>query len=164
MESFLQTYDKQKIGEQLVFVPSIINMILLLVAYLIKGVMKHEAVGCTLLDLAMLLKRTDGRQTRELIAEAKARKLSRSLCFALRAVRLISPLSDVLEREIDKRAVSVMSDAELFRQLLLPGRARTWPRIKALVTTSDSAGDLAKAVAWEAGRKLAQKASDAGLF
>jgi len=164
MERFLDPVLRHKIGGRSVAVPTPVNLALLLVVYLLKGIMTYEAVGYFLLDLAMLLARMDERAVHQLIAEARERKLTLALCLALRAVRMIAPLSPLLEKEINGQKLSLMSDAELFRQLLVPGIARTWPRIRALIKTCDHVNDLAQAVAWEVGRKIAQRACGAHLF
>jgi hypothetical protein len=128
MQKFLGPVLHQKIGARSVAAPTPINLALLLVVYLLKGIMTYEAVGYFLLDLAMLLARMDEGAVRQLVVEAKERKLMLALGLALRAVRMITPLSPLLEKEIREQGSTLMSDAELFRQLLVPGVARTWPR------------------------------------
>jgi hypothetical protein len=164
MEKFLKPHLHQRIGRVSGAIPTSINLALLLVAYIVKGIMKYEAVGYFLLDLAILLKRMDGEATRELLAEAEKRQLKSALRLCLRAVNMIAPLSPLLEKEIMGRKLALMSDEDLFQQLTWPGEPRTWPRIHALVKTCDQATDLIQAFAWEAGRKVAQKASHARLF
>ena len=164
METFLKPHLHQRIGRVSGAIPTPTNLALLLVAYIVKGLMKYEAVGYFLLDLAILLKRMDDEATRELLAEAKKRQLKSALRLSLRAVNMIAPLSALLEKEITGQKLALMSDENLFRQLTCPGEPRTWPRIHALIKTCDQATDLIQVFAWEAGRKIAQKASHSHLF
>lgn len=164
MKNFLEPALRQSIGSNWAAVPTHINLALLLVMYLLKGLMKYESVGYFLLDLAILLTRMDEETAWQLIVEAKERRLMLALCLSLRAVRMIAPLSPTLEEEAKRRQNTFVSEEDLFRRLVSPGQVRNWPRINALVNTCDHANDLFHSLAWEVGRKIAQRAYHARWF
>lgn len=164
MEKFLARTLRQSIGGNSAAVPTQINLALLLVMYLLKGIMKYESVGYFLLDLAILLTRMEEEALRQLIVEAEEQRLTIALCLSLRAVRMIAPLSPMLEEELKRRRSTFVSEEDLFRQLVLPGQARNWPRLKTIIKTCDHANDLFQALAWEVGRKIAQRAYHARWF
>ena len=139
-------------------------MALLLVAYLVKGLMKYEPVGCFLLDLAMVLKRMDEIDLRKLVVAARVQKSDAALRLCLRAVRKIVPLPPILEQSASDERRWPLSDEALFHQLVSPGTPSTWPRVKLLMRTCDRLEDAVKGIAWEIGRKVAQRAHHARLF
>ena len=157
-ENAAKAHHTRDIGDKHVAVPNPVHAALLLIAYAVKGLMKSEAVGCFIVDLAIVIKRMDEAEILELIAAAEDKRLRSALYLSLRSVRMIVSLPPLLESKMSDLKQGIMSDQVLFQQFIRPVKLSTRQRIKLLVETCDRGRDAITCLAWEVGRKIAQQA------
>jgi hypothetical protein len=151
------------LGDAQVPVPNTSDAFLLAAIYLLKALLKYEPAGSHLLDLAVMYGRLDGEAMRAVTAMASARGLERTAAFAREAVTAL--LEPDVGWSVDAGPFrQALGDDELWTRLLAPSQAKPLNWVRCVAASCDRPSDRLRAVGWEVGCRLAQKAAHAGLF
>ncbi|MFC6743606.1 nucleotidyltransferase family protein [Methylobacterium tardum] len=152
------------LGDGHVPVPNPSDAFLLAAVYLLKALLKYEPAGSHLLDLTVMHQRLDVEDARGITVLASARGLNRTTAFARDAVMaLLAPEIETVSSDAGPLRCALGGD-DLWTRLLAPSEAGPLRRARCVAASCDRLSGSLRAISWEIGRKLAQKAAHARLF